>query len=275
MAERLVWIRRLVALWSLVWVVVRAPFLLSLADLPPHRWHPLGVLAPLDASPSRQLAIVVVVATAALAAAVLMGRGPLLLVPVWSVGVLLTTTWASSWGHLFHTEHLLAVHALLLGLAALPRRVDPAFVVKAMAVATVTTYVVAGVAKLRGSGGEWVSGDILREQVAFDNVRKAVIGSGTAPLGTYLVEHAWLWRPLALGSLVIELGAPVALVNRRLALVWVTAAWLFHAGIVLLMAIAFPYPLSLVAYAPLLPLEDVAAWARARRARSEPVVAPA
>jgi hypothetical protein len=268
MAERLRWIRRLVALWSLTWVVVRAPFLLDLADLPAHRWHPLGVLAPIDRPPSSAVAGLAIAATAILAVLVLLDRGPRQMVlPAWSVGVLLTTTWASSWGHLFHTEHLLAVHALILGVAALPRRVDPGFVVQAMAVATVTTYVVAGVAKLRGSGGEWLSGDVLREQVAFDNLRKAVIGSGTSPLGTRLVDTRWLWRPLALGSLIVELGAPIALVNRRWALVWVAAAWLFHLGVVLLMAIAFPYPLSLVAYAPLLPLEHVAAWGRARRRR--------
>jgi hypothetical protein len=272
LTERLAWIRRLVALWSLVWLVVRAPFLLSLADLPAHRWHPLGVLAPIDAPPSSAVALLVLVTSAALAVLVLLDRGPRAVVlPVWALGVLLTTTWSSSWGHLFHTEHLLALHALILGVAALPRRIDPAFVVQAMAVATVTTYVVAGVAKLRGSGGEWLSGDVLREQVAFDNLRKAVIGSSTAPLGTRLVDQQWLWRPLALGSLVVELSAPIALVNRRLALAWVATAWLFHVGVVLLMAIAFPYPLSLVAYAPLLPLEDVAAWVRARRARAAPL----
>jgi hypothetical protein len=268
MSERLDLVRRLVALWSAVWLLVRAPFLLSLADRPSHRWRPLGVLAPIDGPPSAALVAVAVVVTAALAVVIVVGRGPRLLVPVWALGVLVTTTFASSWGHLFHTEHLLAVHAVLLGVAALPRRVDPGFVVQALAVATVTTYVVAGIAKLRGSGGEWIGGDVLREQVAFDNLRKAVIGDAVSPLGTRLVEQTWLWTPLAIGSLLVELGAPIALVNRRLAMAWVAAAWLFHLGIVALMAIAFPYPLSLVAYAPLLPLEDAAAWLRARRGRT-------
>jgi hypothetical protein len=268
MSERLDLVRRLVALWSAVWLLLRAPFLLSLADRPAHRWHPIGVLTPIDDPPSGALVGAVVLVTVALAVAIVLDRGPRGLVPVWAVGVLLATTWASSWGHLFHTEHLLAVQALLLGAAALPRRVDAGFVVQALAVVTVTTYVVAGVAKLRGSGGEWLSGDVLREQVAFDNLRKAVIGDGTSPLGTRLVEQSWLWTPLAIGSLLVELGAPIALVGRRLAIAWVAAAWLFHLGVVALMAIAFPYPLSLVAYAPLLPLEDVAAWLRARRGRT-------
>ena len=42
---------------------------------------------------------------------------------------------------------------------------------------------------------------------------------------------------------------------QRLARGWVLAAWAFHLGVVALMAIAFPYPLSGIAYASFLPVE--------------------
>ncbi len=255
MSDRLAVVQRLVAGWSALWVVVRFPYLQGLTDLPDRRWAPVGVLAGLDQAPADALVTVVLLLAVGLGALVAWGRAPRQVVPAWAVAVLLVTTWASSWGQLFHTENLLALHALVLGAAALVVRPDPAFVLRAMAVVTVAAYVVAGVAKLRGSGLAWLTGDVLRDQVAFDNVRKAVIGAPTSPLGTRLVAYDWLWPPLAAGSLAVELGAPLALLHRRLAYGWVAAAWLFHVGVLALMAIGFPYQLALVAFAPLLPVE--------------------
>jgi hypothetical protein len=254
---RLVPVRRVVAAWSALWVLVRFPYLRALADLPEHRWEPVGLLAPLPHPPPDLLVTAALAGAAGLGALVALDRAPRPAVVGWSVLVLGVTTWASCWGQLFHTENLLALHALLLGAAALVARPDPAFVVRAMAVVTVVAYVVAGAAKLRGSGLEWLTGDVLRDQVAFDSARKAVVGGATSPLGTRLVEYERIWPPLAAASLAVELGAPVALLHRRLAHGWVAAAWLFHVGVLALMAIGFPYQLSLVAFAPLLPLERV------------------
>jgi hypothetical protein len=73
-------------------------------------------------------------------------------------------------------------------------------------------------------------------------------------------------------TLVIELGAPLALLDRRLGYVWALAAWGFHAGVVLLMNIWFPYPLFGFAFLPLLPAERIVtrviALARGIRKRS-------
>ena len=68
----------------------------------------------------------------------------------------------------------------------------------------------------------------------------------------------WIWRPVALATLVVELGAPVALLGGRWRNAWVASAWLFHVGTLALMAIMFPYPLSGVAFASLFPLERLA-----------------
>ena len=51
---------------------------------------------------------------------------------------------------------------------------------------------------------------------------------------------------------MVELGAPLALSSRRVAWLWVAAAWLFHIGILAAMAIVFPYQLSGIAYASFL-----------------------
>jgi hypothetical protein len=70
---------------------------------------------------------------------------------------------------------------------------------------------------------------------------------------------------MAVAALAVELGAPLALVRPRWGYVWVAAAWGFHVGVLALMAIVFPYQLLGIAFAPLLPLERVPAWIRARR----------
>ncbi|HVG88949.1 MAG TPA: hypothetical protein VM823_08255, partial [Gaiellales bacterium] len=199
------------------------------------------------------------------------------------------------------TEHLLALHLLVLALApaadacsldararaaatAGPPAGEPSgagqpmngtwagrygFPVRIVSLVTVLTYVLAGWMKLRNGGWAWLSGDVLRNQVAFDNLRKVVLGDRWSHLGAWLVAANWFWRPVALATLVVELGAPVALLGGRWRNAWVAAAWSFHLGTLLLMAIMFPYPLSGVAYASLFPLERLArAGERARpRAR--------
>jgi hypothetical protein len=124
--------------------------------------------------------------------------------------------------------------------------------VKLMAIITVVGYTLAGVAKLRYGGGGWLNGAALRNQVAFDNLRKALVGAPYSGVGGWAVGHRWLFGPMALGAVGIELAAAAALVGGRIRTWWVLASWLFHVGIVVLMAIAFPYPLSGIAYAPLL-----------------------
>jgi hypothetical protein len=72
---------------------------------------------------------------------------------------------------------------------------------------------------------------------------------------------------MAVMSLAIELGGPLALLHRRLALLWSLAAWGFHLGVILLMAIVFPYPLLGLAYAPMFRVERPVGWAGRQLAR--------
>jgi hypothetical protein len=139
--------------------------------------------------------------------------------------------------------------------------------VRLVSLVTVLTYVLAGWMKLRNGGWEWLSGDVLRIQVAFDNLRKVVLGDRWSRLGAALVAQSWIWRPLAAATVVVELGAPVALLGGRWRNAWVACAWLFHVGTLALMAIMFPYPLSGVAFASLFPLERLARRGRADAAR--------
>jgi hypothetical protein len=57
-------------------------------------------------------------------------------------------------------------------------------------------------------------------------------------------------------TLVLELGAPFALLGPRIAAVWALGVWGFHVSVLALMAIAFPYPLT-VGLLPFLPAERI------------------
>ncbi len=125
-----------------------------------------------------------------------------------------------------------------------------------MCLVTVLAYFISGQTKLRNAGLDWLSGENLRNYVAYDNLRKIELGDMHSPLADWLVPHAWLFTPMALFTLVVELGAPLALLGRRFARTWVAAAWLFHVGILSTMAIVFPYPLLGVAFVPFFHVEE-------------------
>jgi hypothetical protein len=55
--------------------------------------------------------------------------------------------------------------------------------------------------------------------------------------------------------LVLEIGAPLTMIGGRVRRVFVFGLWGFHWGVLAIMAIAFVYPLSGVAYAPFLASE--------------------
>ena len=197
--------------------------------------------------------------------------------------LLALTTYRNSWGMIFHTENLLTLHVLLLGASPAGARYsldarragaqgrstpDARFgwAVRAMSLCTVVAYVVAGIAKLKLSGGTWLGGELLRAQIAYDNLRKLELGTQVSPLGPWLVRKPAIFPLLALLTLLVELGAPIALWKRRVALAWVAAAWSFHLGVLLLMSIAFVYQLTGVAYLSFLPLEELVERWSARRA---------
>jgi hypothetical protein len=123
---------------------------------------------------------------------------------------------------------------------------------------TAVTYVLAAIAKLRIGGVSWMVGDSLRNHVAYSAARLELLGGTPSPLAKPLVGHAWLFPPLAFATVVIELAAPAALLGGRIRNAWVVLAWLLHAGVAALLFVVFPYPLFLLAFAPLFPLERLA-----------------
>ncbi len=268
-ARRLVIVRMLTFGYALGWLVVRSRYLYDVSRLPARRWDPVGVLDALAAPPADGLVLVIWLVSVAACAAVVVGRATQVAAPAGAAGLLLLVTYTSSFGQVFHTEHLLALHLVVLAVAAVVEPVRGEFVrgwpLELMMCVVVVVYVVAGVAKLRWSGADWVTGDVLRNWIAVDNLRKELFGDIYSPLGGWLATVPWVWGPIAVATLAVELGSPVALRRGRVRLLWIAVAWGFHVGVFVLMAISFPYQLFGVAYLAFLPVERIGAvWPRRR-----------
>jgi hypothetical protein len=130
---------------------------------------------------------------------------------------------------------------------------------------TVATYFIAGLAKLRLTGLDWIDGEVLRSHLAHDAVRKIQIGSVHSAFGLWLAQYEWPARILSPFTVLLELGAPLALCSRRMTIAWMVGAWSFHVGVLVTMAIAFVYPISGVGFAALMPVERIWEWRGLRR----------
>ncbi|MCH6167532.1 hypothetical protein [Pseudonocardia alaniniphila] len=183
-----------------------------------------------------------------------------------------TLAYRNSWSMVYHSENLLVLHTLALSAgrpadavsiaAALRSGPAPAahprygWPLHLMNGSTAAAYLLAGVAKVAGeSGWAWASGDGLRRQVAIDGLRKEVFGSHASPLAYRLYPHRRLFTAMAVISLVVELGAPLALLDRRLGRLWALGAFAMHWGILAVMGIRFRYQLTGVAFASWFDLE--------------------
>jgi hypothetical protein len=312
-AERLAALRIAIGAFAVIWTAGRLGEVLGLAGLSAAQFAPVGVVRVLGAPLPVGVIAAIAVVTIALLVAFTAGAWFRVTAPLAAVGLLWTMSYRSSWGMVFHTENLLVLHVIALACMpaadawrvgrARPRdgssgppsglpgerstgRAGPAgygWAIKLLAAITCATYLLAGIAKLRLAGLHWIDGDQLRNQIAIDNLRKALLGSTTAPFAEALIAHRNALIALSIGTLAIELGAPLALLGRRIARLWLWGAWGFHVGIVLTMNVWFLYPLAGLAFLPLVDVEHIVArlarvaaapgrWWRSRQRSDRPPV---
>jgi hypothetical protein len=286
-AERLAAVRIAVGVFAFTYVVLRIPVFLQLRDREADDLSGVGVFRWLD-EPLPDWLLTFGVATAVGSGiGFVVGAWFVVSGPVFAVTVLGLTTYRSSWGQLLHFENLVVLHLAVLAVAASAdawsldarrrrsqhRRVagthDYSAPLRLVCIVVVLTYVIAGIAKLRYGGLDWIFGDALRNHVAYSAARLDLLGGTPSPLAEIAVRQAWMFPPMAAAAVAIELVAPIALFGGWYRNVWVGAAWLMHLGIAALMLVAFPYPLFLVAFAPFFPLERTVPFVR-NLARSGP-----
>jgi hypothetical protein len=214
--------------------------------------------------------------------------------PLFAALLLVVLTYRQSWGFIYHTENLLVVHVAVLGLARsadvlsldawLRPRVGRARALLARAPAlpswrygwpaqlmvliTGITYWVAGMAKLGTSGFSWVSDAHLLAHLGNNALRYHLFADGAAAF-TYLAYGwpLWVWSLLGMTSITLELGAPLAVLSPRLALLIALGLCGFHWGVQLFMGIPFAYQLYGFAFAPFVRWDRAASFVRKRLRR--------
>lgn len=263
-AERLAVLRILVAGFAVGYLVLRLPSFWILAE-GRGELEGVGVLWWLGDPLPGPLVQGWLVATLLLGAAFTVGRWARWTGPLFAVGLLLASTYRSSWGQVLWIENLLILQVLIVACSPSAdawavgsttrrrRATEPSsaygWPVRLAALVTVATYVLAGVAKLRIGGLDWMLADTLRNHIAYSAARLELLGETPSALGRAVVPlGAWL-RPFAVLTVVLELAAPVALLGGRLRTTWVLLTWLMHVGIAALLFVVFPFPLYGVAFA--------------------------
>jgi hypothetical protein len=271
---------------ALAQLVYEMPSLLAVLGFLPRQFQPVGVASLLEQPVGAGVLYAGLAVCFVLGACFTLGVGYAVTAPGFALALLALMTYRSSWGMVLHTDNLLVVHVLLLALApaaqawsidawrarlrgAAPAEPEARFgwPLRALSIATTTCYVLAGVAKLKLAGGAWLGGELLRAHIAYDNLRKLELGASIVPLGPWLVRHRAIFPPLAVVTLLVELGAPIALLGQRWAAAWVAAAWFFHVAVLLTMSIGFTYQLSGVAYLSFFAVDRAVALLQAHRLR--------
>ncbi|MGH8018983.1 MAG: HTTM domain-containing protein [Opitutaceae bacterium] len=290
-ARRLALLRIAIGVFALFHVLDRFAMYVAVGWTQEPLFEPAGVARFLEGPLPGHVFEYIVIATVAANVAFLFGWAHRVSGPLFALLLLITLCYRNSWSTIYHTDNLLVLHIFVLGLApsADAWSVDAwrarsgknrpvadwrhGWPVKLMSAATVASYFLAGVAKVAGPlGWGWAAGESLRAQIAVDGLRKSVLG---AEPGAFALpfEAVPLFACLGVFTLVVELGAPLAMCGRWPARAWVAGALGMHWGIQMVMGIRFPYPACGVAFLPFFACEQIVdQGARFVRNRLRPVV---
>ena len=276
--ERLAAFRVVVGIFTTGYLAIRLPVMFGLAGRDPSTFAPVGVMQWLNVPPPDEVIVAVTVITVIAGCGVTVGWRHRVSGPLLALGMLFLATLRSSWGQMLHFEHAIVLHTLIVGFAPaadawsfdarrramrsagrMLRSPGPRYgwPLAIAGLITVMTYAIAGVAKVRYGGADWVSADVLRHHIAYTATRAELLGGDPAPLARLAIRSGPMLGLVALASVSLELGAPLALLGNRLRNVWVAATWMMHVGIVATMWVGFPVPLWGVAFAPLFALERI------------------
>lgn len=273
-AERPAVLRVLVGVWTLYYLSRRYKMLTTVAKSDPALFKPVGVAKGLKHPIPVWVFRLLLIATFAANIFFILGFRHRVIGPLFSGLLLWVLCYRNSWSMIYHNDNALALHALILGMT---RSADSlsldsllyaseshephwryGWPVKLMSTVTMLTYFLAGVAKIKGPlGWTWAGGEALRSQVAVDGLRKELLGDGAPRLAYTLYSRKSLFGIMGFGSLVLELAAPLFLIDKRLSRLWAFGAFQMHWGIYFIMGIKFRYQLTGLIFASFFDLERV------------------
>ncbi len=255
--QRLAVLRIAVGVYGLVNLIVSVGEFARLAERPAGEFEPVGIAGLLDAPASPVVLWSLFAASLVSGVGFTIGARFRLSGPLFALCTLIWASYHASWGQMLHFEHLLVLFALIIGVSPAAdalsidrrRRREPetsdhvryGWPVRLLAIVTVVTYVLAGVAKLRIGGVAWVDGSTLANHIAYSATRQDLLGEPRPPLASLVVRQDWLIQPMALAGLGVELLAPLALLGGWCRRLWVPAAIVFHLGTLTTMFVFFPF----------------------------------
>lgn len=276
--ERLALLRIATGLFALWYMVVRFSMMVKMAAGSARLYEPVGMAQWLASPLSPALFQGLLWLGIGLCVLYIVGWKFRITGPAFALLFLFLMSYRNSWSMIYHNYNGLVLHILVIGFTAAAdalsvdtwrrRAVQPhwqyGWPVLLICAATTVTYLLSGLAKVMGElAWEWVDGSAMRSQVAVDTIRKVLLGGGEPTLlFEWLYAHTWLFLVFGLMTMVVELGAPLALLHRKIGYGWVFLAWGMHWGILFIMGIEFPYQLTGVIFLSFLPIEQW--WFRCR-----------
>ncbi len=283
-AERLAALRLVLGIFSLGYLLPRVGMFREISRQATDLFEPVGVVSWLQAPLPPMVFDGLLVATLLANIAFLLGWRYRVSGPLFGLLLLMTMCYRNSWSMIFHNDNILVLHALILGFVPAAdawsldsrRSTKPGswlfgttagqnwqygWPIRLMMAVATAPYILSGIAKLAGPTGiGWITGEVMRDQVAIDALRKIVLGGSSSKAIYLLYSQTGLFMLLGLITMVVELGAPFALASRKWAMRWAVVAFLMHWGILLMMDITFRYQLSGAMYACFFPAEFVIFW---------------
>jgi predicted DCC family thiol-disulfide oxidoreductase YuxK len=292
-ADRLAALRVLVGAFSLYYLAFHYFRFSMVASGDVDHYEPVGLatllIEPLPVAVFQCIFLVTLLANAAF----LLGWRYRYTGPLFGVLVVFLLCYRNSWSMIYHSDNLLVLQALILGFSraadafsldslegvrlARPENGSPeaasswryGWPIRLICAITVSGYFLCGVAKVAGDlGWSWATGEALRGQLAVDALRKEFLGDGAPAVVFTLYQHIELFWVIGVGTLVLELGAPAALLHKWIGRWWAIGALMMHWGIYFIMGIIFDYSLSGIVFAAFFPLERPLRWASSWRAKA-------
>jgi hypothetical protein len=276
-AERLAAVRIVIGLFSLGYLLPRVEMYREMARQASDLFEPIGVVAWMPAPLWPGVFDTLLVLTLLANVAFLLGWRFKQTGPAFGLLLLVLMCYRNSWSMIFHNDNVLVFHALLLGFApaAAAYSIDARYkipttswlwgqgaewqngwTIKMMMAVALTPYFLSGIAKIAGPAGlDWMTGEIMREQVATDTLRKILLGTSSSDAIFTLYDLPLLFAAFGILTMVVELGAPLMMASRKAIMIWAVLAYLMHWGILAIMDITFRYQLFGAMYACFFPIE--------------------
>lgn len=258
----------------------------------PEVFHPVGIASILSEPLAKSTYDNMLGVTIFLAGMFMVGLAHRIFAPVFAVLLLFVLSYSNSWAMVYHTENMLVLHVLILAITpsasvlsldASHTREDPKYVrygmaraedgahmkfrwpIRLLQLGATLPYVVAGIAKVRGKAGwDWAYGENLRDQVTMNGLYYEMLHGGAEPITFHVYGWDTAFMFAAMMTLVLELGAPLALLHRYIGYAYVFGIMSMHFSILVIMGIPFPYQLTGLAFVCFFEWDKVVAFAQVK-----------